>query len=103
MTIVKILDRVVAGLFALAVIILVGAAAFRCESMPETNLGRCFWMGKSTTLFGSETKDTAYIGACARYHRDEWIEKNCKLPKFKGDPKCGNLTDRAKYIETGAY
>jgi len=87
-----------------------------CSSMPEKDLHACFWTLKSSSLFGKTVGDSARMGTCEPFRREQLIFKLCgitvdekgklKRPELvedtKADPGCTNKEIK-KYIETGAY
>ena len=58
-----------------------------CKSM--TKLERCLSNTSDKTLFGKKAKDSAVLGKCDRYHREEAYDKYgvYLVPKKRYDPK----------------
>jgi len=87
-----------------------------CNSMPQKDLHACFWTLKSSSLFGKTVGDSARMGTCEPFRREQLIFKLCGITVNKNgklirpevteedepDPGCTNKEIK-KYIETGAY
>ena len=80
------------------------AADYHCAGR-KTKLSECLSAGRTWSLLGTQKPDSSWLDKCARYHREDLIDKYCmvvdkKTKKYKKDCWRDN-SDILKYIERG--
>jgi len=94
-------------LFIITLLLAGLTGAYLSCSAGQSKLSQCLDAGQSWSLLGTKTPDSAWLDKCARYHREDLVDKFCMNHDEDGNPTeyeegCWDENENMfKYIERG--